>query len=137
MTRVVDRQFLLNDSEKERLCKLMRSMETFTGINILTHSFLDNHIHVLLEVPERIEISDAELKKRLQGIYSDAHVKMVMGIISDYRKDGEDALAEEYKAKYTYRMFDLSEFMKTYKQKYTQSYNKRHGRRGTLWEERF
>ena len=34
-------------------------------------------------------------------------------------------------------MYDLSEFEKTLKQRITQSYNRRHGRKGTLWEERF
>ncbi len=31
----------------------------------------------------------------------------------------------------------LSEFVKTLKQKYTQWHNRRRGRKGTLWEERF
>lgn len=137
MTRIVDRQFLLNDNEKERLCKLMRSMEVFTGINILTHCFLDNHFHMLVEVPERRDIADAEFRERLLAIYTRDHVDIVMKVISDYRKADNDELADREKEKYIYRMFDISEYMKTFKQKYTQSYNKRHGRRGTLWEERF
>jgi putative transposase len=137
MTRIVDRQFLFNGKEKERLCKLMRSMEIFTGVHILTHSFLDNHYHLLMEVPERVDIPDDEFKRRLLAVYTEDHVSTVMGIIRDYRQAKEDALADKEKAKYTYRMYDVSEFMKTFKQKYTQSYNRRHGRRGTLWEERF
>ncbi|OVE73991.1 hypothetical protein BVX94_02015 [bacterium B17] len=137
ITRIVGRQFLLDEKEKERLRLLMRGMAIFTGVNVLTYAFLDNHWHLLLEVPERVEISDEELKRRLLGVYSKEYTGIVMGIIEGYRKSGEDVLAEEEKAKYTYRMFDVSEFMKTFKQKYTQSYNKRHGRRGTLWEERF
>jgi len=39
--------------------------------------------------------------------------------------------------KYLYRMYDVSQFMKTLKQRFTMWYNKRAGRRGTLWEERF
>lgn len=34
-------------------------------------------------------------------------------------------------------MYNVSQFMKTLKQQVTQSYNRRHGRKGTLWEERF
>ena len=34
-------------------------------------------------------------------------------------------------------MFDLSEFVKDVKQRFSQSYNRRHGRKGALWEERF
>jgi hypothetical protein len=41
------------------------------------------------------------------------------------------------KASFTYRMGDVSEFIKTLKQRFTQWFNKRQGRRGTLWEERF
>ncbi len=35
MTRIVDRQFLLNDNEKERLCKLMRSMLRWRSQNVI------------------------------------------------------------------------------------------------------
>ncbi len=34
-------------------------------------------------------------------------------------------------------MFDLSQFMKTFKQRFSVFYNANHARRGTLWEERF
>lgn len=34
-------------------------------------------------------------------------------------------------------MWDISQFMKTLKQRFIQWFNKRHGRRGTLWEDRF
>ncbi|HMP73138.1 MAG TPA: hypothetical protein PKE55_07740, partial [Kiritimatiellia bacterium] len=44
---------------------------------------------------------------------------------------------ERLKASFTYRMGDVSEFFKTLKQRFTQWYNRRHARRGTLWEERF
>ena len=49
-----------------------------------------------------------------------------------------DEGAEQFKAKkYLYRMCDLSQFMKVLKQRFTQWFNKRHGRRGTLWEDYF
>ena len=41
------------------------------------------------------------------------------------------------KERYTRRMWDLSEFMKAVKQKFTQWYNNRNGLSGTLWEGRF
>ena len=54
------------------------------------------------------------------------------------REAGDDAGAEAFKQeKYLYRMWDLSEFMKVLKGRFTQWFNKRHGRKGTLWEERF
>jgi putative transposase len=56
---------------------------------------------------------------------------------AELREDGHHEAAEALKAHYTYRMYDVSEFAKTLKQRITMSYNRRHGRRGTLWEERF
>ena len=47
------------------------------------------------------------------------------------------AVLEQVRAKYLRRMWDLSEFMKTLKQKFTGWFNRKHGRCGTLWESRF
>ncbi len=41
------------------------------------------------------------------------------------------------RAKYLKRMWDLSEFMKTLKQKFTSWFNRLRARAGTLWESRF
>jgi len=49
---------------------------------------------------------------------------------------GGEAL-ERVRAKYLRRMWDLSEFMKTLKQKFTGWFNRKHARVGTLWESRF
>ena len=38
---------------------------------------------------------------------------------------------------YIRRMGDLSEFMRSLKQRFSSAYNRHHGRRGTLWEGRF
>jgi len=43
----------------------------------------------------------------------------------------------EIHARFTYRMHDLSEFMKTLLQRFTRWFNREHNRRGTLWEERY
>jgi hypothetical protein len=49
----------------------------------------------------------------------------------------EDEAAEELKQRVMARMWDVSAFMKLLKQRFTQWYNRRKGRKGTLWEERF
>ena len=49
---------------------------------------------------------------------------------------GGDTL-ERVRARYLGRMWDLSEFMKTLKQKFTSWFNREHDRVGTLWESRF
>ena len=137
MSRVVDRQMVLGGEEKERFRKLMRAVEAFSGVNVLTYAILDNHFHILIEVPEPEPVSDDELIRRLGFLYDADQIGRIADWIKGCRESGEDAAAELVKARYTRRMFDLSEFVKTLKQKYTQWHNKRRGRRGTLWEERF
>ena len=43
----------------------------------------------------------------------------------------------EIHARFTYRMHNLSEFMKTLLQRFTRWFNRTHQRTGTLWEERY
>ncbi|NCD34262.1 MAG: hypothetical protein EOL87_12725, partial [Spartobacteria bacterium] len=51
MTRIVGRQWLLGDAEKERMHQLIRRVEGFSGVRVLTYALMSNHIHLLLEEP--------------------------------------------------------------------------------------
>jgi hypothetical protein len=64
-------------------------------------------------------------------------VAVVAKELSDARKAGNAALVAEIHARFTYRMHDLSEFMKTVLQRFTRWFNRTHNRTGTLWEERY
>jgi hypothetical protein len=44
---------------------------------------------------------------------------------------------EEIRSRYTRRMHDLSEFMKSLLERFTKWFNRMHSRSGTLWEDRF
>lgn len=83
-------------------------------------------------------MGDEELLRHLGLIYSGLQVAEVRHQLSLRREAGDDEGAERFKQeKYLYRMWDLSQFMKVLKQRFTQWFNKRHGRKGTLWEDRF
>jgi len=137
ISRVVDRRMVFDDNEKERFCKIMRAAEAFSGVEILTHSTLSNHFHILAHVPERTEVSDELLVSRLRHHYRRPKVLGIAAKLAELRGDGLHEEADALKAGYTYRMYDLSEFAKTLKQRVSMSYNRRHHRKGTLWEERF
>ncbi|NQU39859.1 MAG: transposase [Lentisphaerae bacterium] len=137
VSRIVDRRLVLNDGEKERFRKLMRAVEAFSGCQILTWAVLDNHWHIALRVPQPEPVSDQDLIHRLAYLYEQPVVAHVAAELADLRAKGLHASAEELKARYTRRMYNLSEFVKTLKQRFTMSYNRRHGRQGTLWESRF
>ena len=143
ISRVVNREFVLGEVEKDHLVRIMRKVEAFTGVRVLTYCLMDNHFHLLLDVPEAPEeaFSDEAFLHRIRRYYTGPVGSItwrdVEWKVRTWREDGADAAVEELKAQYCKRMYDLSEFMKTFKQRFTQWFNSRHERRGTLWESRF
>jgi len=137
ISRVVDRRMVFTPDEKERFRKLMRAVEEFSGVQILTYALMTNHWHILVYVPERQAVGDGEFIRRLKCLYGDGRVDVLTEHLGKLRADGQHEAAEAVKADYTCRMYDLSEFVKTLKQRASISYNRRNHRKGTLWEERF
>jgi hypothetical protein len=144
ISRVVDRQLVLGPDEKERLRGMMRRMEGFSGCRVLAYCLMSNHLHILLEVPPMAVggLSDAELLRRLGALYPEVLVAEVAKELHEAREKiaaglGQPDLAERIHQRYTYRMHDLGEFMKTLLQRFTRWFNARHERVGVLWESRF
>jgi REP element-mobilizing transposase RayT len=139
ISRVVDRRFVFGDAEREHFRMFMRMQENFSGCRVLAYCIMSNHFHLLLEVPPMPEggIADEELLKRLRGTYTEAYVADVAKELADAIQVGNEARAARIRARYTYRMHSLSEFMKTLLQRFTRWFNRIHERSGTLWEERF
>jgi len=142
ISRVVDRRFVLGDAEREHFRMFMRMQENFSGCRVLSYCVMSNHFHILLEVPPMPEggISEELLLKRLAATNSEAFVAGVAKELDEARKadTGREEWVAEIFARFTYRMHNLSEFMKTLLQRFTRWFNRAHGgRRGTLWEERY
>ena len=139
ISRVVDRKLVFGPGEKERFRAMMRMQEGFSGCRVVCYCLMSNHIHLLLEVPPGPEggFSDAELLGRLRAIYCEAVVAVVAKELAEARQMGADKRVTEIHGRYTYRMHDLSEFMKTLMQRFTQWFNRAHRRTGNLWEDAF
>jgi putative transposase len=116
----------------------MRQVEQFSGVRVVTWTILSNHFHVLLEVATAPAdpLSDEEILERCRALYSTDGMVAVEWEFDEGRRMGGTIL-ERVRAKYLKRMWDLSEFMKTLKQKFTNWFNRTHDRVGTLWESRF
>jgi REP element-mobilizing transposase RayT len=146
IARVVDRRFAFGPEDKEQFRIYMRMMENFSGCRVLAYCVMCNHFHLLLEVPPRprAALSDEQLLKRLGSLYSQAFVATVARELAEARRvvaqglarDGE-AYVQRIHERFTYRMHDLSEYMKTLLQRFTRWHNKRTKRCGNLWEETF
>jgi REP element-mobilizing transposase RayT len=141
MTRTVNGELLFNDREKEVLRKMIWQVADFSGVEVLTYCVMSNHFHVLVRVPcleSDKFVSDVELLRRYRVLYpkptkyAEASIKVLE---SQLRAGGDEAVA--LRARLLARMHDVSEFMKTLKQRFCVWYNKSHDRFGTLWAERF
>ncbi len=162
VARTVWKTFLFEEREKDMLRSVLRSYEAFCGVRVMTFCLMSNHFHVLVEVPPKedaallLDEPDEVFLERLSHIYDEGFVEELRVNLSKARADGvkgdrqglsndegvtSGELAEVYvrgiKQRYTRRMCDLSEFMKSVKQRFTQWFNKEHGKKGTLWESRF
>jgi REP element-mobilizing transposase RayT len=139
ISRVVDRRFVFGERECEAFRMYLRMYENFSGCRVLSYCVMSNHFHLLLEVPPMAEggISDEELLKRLCAIYSEVVVTEVAEELAEARAAGHARRVAEIHTRFTYRMHDLSQFMKGLLIRFTRWFNRTHERTGTLWEERF
>ena len=69
ISRVVGREFVFCEEERERFRSTMRRVEAFCDVQILTWCVLSNHFHALIYVPERQEVSDQEFGRRMRFLY--------------------------------------------------------------------
>ena len=112
-----------------------------TGLRVLTYCIMSNHVHLLLEVPHRdpealAAMSEGELLQRLGAVYSAESLGEIAAELERTRVITEEYY-REYRSKFEARMLDLSVYMREVKQRFTQWYNKRTGRKGPLWDDRF
>ena len=143
ISRVVERRFAFGVGEKEHFKGLLRQVEAFSGVEVVTWTILSNHFHIVVHIPERDDeaITDEIFWERLNALYTKDEVEAIGQTMLDIPKMtpglAGEVLLRGYRQKFIDRMNNVSEFMKTLKQRFTQWFNKRHERTGTLWECRF
>ena len=138
MTRTVNGEMLFKDREKEMLRKMLWQVAEFCGAEILTYCVMTNHFHVLLRIPEPTVLSDVELMRRYKVLYpKPTKFQSASTKVMESQLDAGGEVADEIRRKLQARMGDVSEYMKTVKQRFSVWYNRNHNRYGTLWADRF
>ena len=141
VSRVVDRRLVFGDEEKEFFRGLLRRQLAFSGLRCLAWCFMGNHFHLLLEVPDKEAAlegwSEEDFVRRLGSLGSEGYARAVRKQIEMWQDNGNEEGVAKAVAGVRARLFDLSAFMKEFKYKFSVWFNRRHGRKGTLWEERF
>jgi hypothetical protein len=100
---------------------------------------MSNHFHLLMGVPKKPDVmpSNAELIETVRASLGDLAATNLEYDLEQAEKIKSVKWEEEIRERYLRRMWDVSSFMKTLKQRFTQWFNRRHKRKGTLWEDRF
>ena len=136
--RIAHREFLLRDERiKKGLLNLMRRAAEFSGVDVCTYVFMDNHLHLCVHVPEAREIDEQTVVERVGTLYGEPRAAALRAELERLRAAGMETDAVRMLDRLRARMGDLSEFMKTFKQRVTQWYNRELGHEGTLWSGRF
>ena len=145
MSRTCGGEIWFDDIEKEALRRIIWRMAEFSGIKVVTYCLMGNHFHLLAEVPhrrtwlERFDGPDGEAKlfQHLSILYSKTYLGLLRDELADLRQRGMGILADQKIEALKKRFCDLSLFVKEIKERFSRWFNKRRGRKGTLWMDRF
>lgn len=145
VSRIVERRFYYGMREKEFFVGVMRRLEAFLDVRVLTYCVMSNHFHLLLEVPgpdDVVALSAESLRARLPLLYQGKALTVAgdeidRAMAAAARPSGTSTWIDSIVARYQQRMGDLSVFLKELKWRFSRWYNAEHDRVGTLWEDRF
>ena len=112
--------FPIGEAEKEFFVGLLKRFGLIYFVEILGFCCMGNHFHLLVRMRPDSDYSDDEIKRRYHFVYGEDQL-FLDGQIPFYRQ----------------KWSSLSEFMREIKLGFTRFYNKRHGRRGYFWGDRF
>ena len=143
MSRVVGWRRVLGDQEKEQFVEPTGLYERFYGLRIVTFCITGNHFHFLVGVPKRPEAEVLPTDEALVALVVETKGKdeafWLNYWLTQWQQEGNHAAAEAERERWIRQMWDVSQFMKVLKQRFTQWFNGRQPKRrkGTLWEDRF
>ena len=120
MSRTALEGFPLGDVEKDYLLSIIKKLSRLYFAEMLGFCVMGNHFHLLVRMFPESSFSNREIKQRFENYYGDDR-KFSKGHIPFYRQ----------------KWASLSDFIKEIKQSFSRFYNKRHGRKGFFWGERF
>ena len=108
------------DVDREYLLELIKKWSRIFFVDVLGFAIMGNHFHLVVRMYPESEVSDDEVRKRYMELY-------------DLKHPGPEFELKRFKKK----LCSLSWYVKEIKQGFSRYFNKKYGRRGTLWGERF
>ena len=123
MSRTALDGFVLKNVEKEFLMNLIKRLSRVYFAQVLGFCIMGNHFHLLVRMATGEDYDREEIKRRYKLYYGEESKTEV----------NDEAIIELLREKWE----NLSEYIKEIKQGFSRFYNKRHGRKGFFWSERF
>ena len=110
----------ISDVGKDVLLGLIKKFSTFYVVDVLGFALMGNHIHLAVRMHSASDVSDEDIRKRMETWYADGRFITPNAIL-----------------RHKTMLTSLSHYMKSVKQAFTRYYNKTHNRRGFFWGDRF
>ena len=138
-SRCAFQTFAFEAASKDMFVRIMRRAEEFSGVKVADYCVMDNHFHILVKVPKRQPVDDAELDRRVAVLYGETKADALARRWNDLAAtDDGTAIVKRERDALRARMYDISGFMKTLKQRFSLWYTTHHGNlEGSIWQGRF
>ena len=126
-----------SDDDKRALLGILERVSRCSGVQPLSYALLDNHVHLLLKVPERKSVPEAEFRRRVEALYGAARSGKLFAKWDKWRDEGRERDIAFERDGLQKRMFDLGQFVKTAKEFFHVHYREAHDWEGTVWGGRY
>ena len=85
-------QFLFReDADKATFQDILKRVSRFSSVQPLAYAFLDNHMHLLLKVPERRSVPDDDFARRVAALYGPDRAAALFARWEKWRAQGREA----------------------------------------------
>lgn len=121
MSRTALEGYPIDDVDKDYFVEQVAKLSKLFFVEVLGFCAMGNHFHLLVRMRPDESCTDIELKKRLSDFYDKEAV---------FYEDGQLPYFRE-------KLTNLSEYVREIKVRFARFYNRRHGRRGYFWGDRF
>jgi len=121
MSRTVGGEFLLGDTEKEKLLSIIKHYSSIYFVNVIGFCIMDNHFHLLVKTDS------------IENVYEDDLLERIFR----YTKQKDREFSKDELEFFKTKLSDISEYIKSIKQTFSRWYNKLNDRKGYFWGDRF
>ena len=87
VSRIANKAFLLKDARRKSVfVNMLHRAAEFSGVDVATYVVMDNHFHLCVRVPKKIdEVPEAEILRRVGILYGEERMELLEKHFTSYR----------------------------------------------------